>query len=152
MGQTKGNYPNTFYRVSLKAIIRNEMDEVLCVKEHGSEWSLPGGGIDHGETYAEALARELYEETAIADKFEADIIGMDTMFLEVRQAYLMWLVYEVKFIANLSYGVGVDGDEVAFINPHTFKDSPHRSERLIYKWSVDQTYNPHFGKAIDIHD
>ena len=149
---TRGNYPNTFYRVSLKAIIRNDKNEVLLVKEQGSEWSLPGGGIDHGETYVEALARELKEEVAITEAFDAEITGIDTMFLELKQAYLMWLVYAVTFTSPPRYGVGIDANEVAFVDPHSLKDSPHRSERLVYKWAVDQKYNPHYGKPIDIHD
>ena len=53
-------YPEAFYRVSLKAIIRNALGHVLLVKESGSEsWSFPGGGIDHGETELDALRREL---------------------------------------------------------------------------------------------
>lgn len=37
----------------------------------GSWWEVPGGGIDHGESSAEAAARELYEEAGIV----ADEIG-----------------------------------------------------------------------------
>lgn len=51
------------FRVSLKAVIRNAAGELLVVKEKGqTHWNLPGGGMDHGESYHEALARELQEE------------------------------------------------------------------------------------------
>ena len=34
--------------------------------ELGTWWELPGGGLDPGETYREAIVRELAEETGIA--------------------------------------------------------------------------------------
>lgn len=43
-----GRYPNTFYRVSIKALIKNDKGEILVVKEHQDKWEPPGGGLDHG--------------------------------------------------------------------------------------------------------
>lgn len=132
-------YPNTFYRVSLKAIIRNEQGEVLCVKEDGSPaWSLPGGGIDHGESDRQALAREIYEEVAIEAPFRSHPIGIEQMWLESRQAYLMWIVYKLEFDGDYSWGVGQDGDAAEFVDPKLFKDSAHRAERLVYKWCAER--------------
>lgn len=152
MKSTKGIYPDTFYRVSVKAIIRNEHSEVLCIKEAGSRWSLPGGGIDHGESDRQALSRELYEEALITDQFSEQLIGIDQMYLESRQAFLMWLVYTLEFAMPPKHSLGVDADAIAYIDPRTFKTSPHRSERLVYKWCVDQSFNPRTGDEIDIHD
>lgn len=129
-----GKYPDAFYRVSLKAIIRNEDGDVLVVKENGSKWTLPGGGIDHGETVHEALKRELYEEVLITSDFNERLLDTESMYLESKEAWLLWLVYEVK-VENLEYGIGEDADEVAFINPDTFKDSPYRSEQLVYTFA-----------------
>ncbi len=112
-------YPTTFYRVSLKAIIRNDKGEVLLNKEGDSDtWSLPGGGWDHGETEHEALARELHEEVGYTGDFTAQIIGTDVFWLESKQAYLLWLVYEVV-TENMNFSVGTDSSEVAFVNPAT---------------------------------
>lgn len=127
-----GKYPDAFYRVSLKAIIRNEDGDVLVVKENGSKWTLPGGGIDHGESVHDALKRELYEEVLITSDFSEKLLDTESMYLEKTEAWLLWLVYEVE-VENLKYGVGEDADEVAFINPDTFKDSSYRSEQLVYK-------------------
>jgi len=134
----KGIYPNTFYRVSIKAIIRNKKGEVLLVKEGSDSWSLPGGGMDHGEPFEEALAREMYEEASIEQPFTVTLRGIDSFYFELRTAWLMWIVCELTFSEKLIYGRGVDADDVAFIDPSTLKDSQYRSERLVYKWCVDQ--------------
>lgn len=142
MEHTKGKYPSTFYRVSLKAVIRNELGEVLLVKEDGSyAWNFPGGGIDHGETETQALRRELYEEALITDSFDAKIVGTEVRWLETKQAYLMWLVYTLTFKSAIGFGVGQDSSEVSFVDPCQLKDSSHVPERLVYKWTVDQTYD-----------
>ncbi len=58
-------YPNTFYRVSVKALIRNKDGKVLVLKENQDTWSLPGGGLDHGEDPKSGILRELKEELGI---------------------------------------------------------------------------------------
>lgn len=135
----KGNYPNTFYRVSIKAIIRNDKGEVLLVKEEGGSWSLPGGGMDHGETPEQALAREMVEEAEIHQSFTAICLGVGPRFVLDRNAWLLWVVYELTFDEPLVYGKGVDADEVAFMNPKAFSKSRVTSEKLVYKWCVDRS-------------
>lgn len=130
-----GKYPDAFYRVSLKAIIRNDAGEVLVVKENGSKWTLPGGGMDHGETAHDALKRELFEEALITSDFKENLINTTSLYLEKREAWLLWLVYEVR-VDHLEYGVGADADEVAFMHPELFKNSEHRSEQLVYEFTT----------------
>jgi 8-oxo-dGTP pyrophosphatase MutT (NUDIX family) len=131
-----GIYPSTVYRVSLKAVIRNDKGEVLLVKENGSGWSLPGGGLDHGESDIEALRRELWEEVAYKGEFEAAPIYTASFFVEEEDRWFFWVVYNVK-TQNNEFSVGVDADEIAFIDPCTFKGSLARSEQLVYKTCVD---------------
>jgi 8-oxo-dGTP pyrophosphatase MutT (NUDIX family) len=128
-----GKYPTTFYRVSLKAIICNSNGEVLVVKENGSAWSLPGGGIDHEETIHGALKRELYEEALIEQEFTESLLDTAIMYVQSKEAWLLWLVYKIN-IKDLTFGVGADADEVAFMNPVLFENSSHESERLVYKF------------------
>jgi ADP-ribose pyrophosphatase YjhB (NUDIX family) len=141
MKEIKSQYPNTFYRVSVKAVIRNEKNEVLVVKEQGSEWSLPGGGIDHGESIEEALKRELYEEVLVDEAFSLKPLGVDFIYLHTKQAWFMWVVYEINFDEIPVFGIGVDADEVAFIDPLVLKDSKIRTHQLLYRWTVDRSHH-----------
>ncbi len=51
------------YRVSVKAIIKDVDGRVLLLQEADGQWDLPGGGLDHGESSKEGVAREVAEET-----------------------------------------------------------------------------------------
>jgi ADP-ribose pyrophosphatase YjhB (NUDIX family) len=61
--------PFRMQRVGAYALVRRR-DEVLLVRFsekgfHTGSWSLPGGGLDHGESPATALVREVEEECGI---------------------------------------------------------------------------------------
>ena len=80
----QGKYPNTFYRVSIKALIRNDAGEILVVKEHQEKWELPGGGLDHGETVHDGLKRELREELGIENDFTESFHKIVTQYMPSR--------------------------------------------------------------------
>lgn len=51
---------------SVVAIIRNEKDQILFVQEVGkTTWGFPAGAIELGETPAQAVVREVWEETGL---------------------------------------------------------------------------------------
>jgi len=55
----------TFYRTSVKALIKNSEGKILLSKEENGMWELLGGGLDHGETPQTGLVREVQEETGL---------------------------------------------------------------------------------------
>ncbi|MDB5162984.1 MAG: hypothetical protein JWN28_591 [Candidatus Saccharibacteria bacterium] len=133
----QGQYPESFYRVSVKAVIQNDSGEVLAVHE-GEDWTLPGGGVDHGEDPLTALKRELYEEAFITSKFEAEFIGTESFYVDSKDAMAFWLIYKVNMTEhNFSFKPGEDADEVAFRNPADFIKSDSLFARLIFKYSSE---------------
>jgi len=53
------------FRPSVYAIIVNEGNVLLLNTTHTGTYSLPGGGIEIGESIEEALKREVREETSL---------------------------------------------------------------------------------------
>jgi ADP-ribose pyrophosphatase YjhB (NUDIX family) len=53
--------------LGVRGVVLDAGDRVLLVKHsYVAGWHLPGGGVEVGETFAEALERELFEEGRIA--------------------------------------------------------------------------------------
>ena len=57
--------------VSVAALITNDKGEILLVKSPWRGWEYPGGLIEPGETFQEALKREVREEAGV----EIEITG-----------------------------------------------------------------------------
>lgn len=123
-------------RVSLKAVILDKEGRVLVVKERGRDWwDIPGGGLDHGETIKEALARELREEVSLRGDFEYEtILAEDPRYLKDNNLYQMRITFLVK-PAEMFFEPGDDGDEIKFIDPFVYEGSELITERKIFEYA-----------------
>ena len=54
-----------WYQVTVKGIVRDERGAVLMLREESGLLDLPGGRLEHGETFAECLERECREEMGV---------------------------------------------------------------------------------------
>lgn len=125
-------YPNTFYRVSIKAYVKNDKGEVLVCKEDSDTWSLPGGGLDHGEDMLVGLQRELNEEIGPVEITSAETIFIKSFYTPVKDAWLMWVVFETK-LKDHKFFPGENVTDIAFIHPSNFKDADFLPGQLIYE-------------------
>lgn len=89
-------YPNTIYRVTVKAFITDSQNRVLVVKEGIGSWGLPGGGLDYGELPQDCLKREINEELGIKDITIGELSYTTTIYLDRRDMWMIWIVYKAK--------------------------------------------------------
>lgn len=107
MNNPQGKYPNTFYRVSIKALIKNSEGEVLVVKEHQDKWELPGGGLDQNESIHDCIKRELQEELNITNDFTESFNKVETQYMPSRpdkelDFWKMSMYFDVTIIGDFA--------------------------------------------------
>ncbi len=127
---------DSLIRVAVKAVILDDKGRTLVVKEDGRDWwDVPGGGMEHGETVKEALARELYEEISLEGDFEYEIlIAEDPRLIKTINMYQMRITFLVK-PSSMAFKPGIDGDEVQFVDADEYENSELWTERQIFMFS-----------------
>lgn len=78
---------NYTHFVSVAGLVYNENEEILLVKSPSRGWEYPGGMVEPGETFQEALIREIKEESGVdveivsfigvCKNIEKDIVNVD---------------------------------------------------------------------------
>jgi 8-oxo-dGTP diphosphatase len=85
--------PDSYYRVSVKALITDENNRILVVNERGTGWGLPGGGLDWGENTKNALKREVHEELGCAAQIEEQPVLISPAHAHPYNQHVLWIIY-----------------------------------------------------------
>lgn len=135
---------------AIAGVIRNEKDEILFGRKHNEQnWGLIGGAIEIGETPAQAMIREAYEETGLDIEPER-IIGV---YGGNEQRFVYRNGHQVEYI-TIVFGCRIRGGK---LNPNNkeMKDLQYFSEQQIpliankypdYIFSSIQEERAHFIK------
>ena len=67
--------------VSVAGLVTNDRGEILLVNSPRRGWEYPGGMVEPGETFEDALMREIREESGI----EAEIVGFIGLCKNIEQ-------------------------------------------------------------------
>ncbi len=91
--------------VGVGAMIFNDKGELLMLKrgreaknEQG-RWEIPGGGVDFGETRAQAIVREIKEEVGVDIVVEHQLLAIDHLIPDEGQHWVA-----TPFIARIKKG------------------------------------------------
>jgi len=105
-------------RVGCSAMIFDEKHEkvLLTQRTDNGRWCLPGGGMESGESAAEACEREVWEETGLKVRV-ARLIGVYSnpdqlvIYPDGNKAFFVVMSFEVKIISG---ELGLSDETTAF--------------------------------------
>ncbi len=97
------------------AIAEDEQGRVLLVRHsYTPGWSLPGGGVDHGEAPDVAVIRELEEEVGLTGSSPPELFGLYTR--KVAWFSNVIVVYRLRN-ARIAFKPNLEIREVMFCDP-----------------------------------
>lgn len=137
------NFPNAFYRVGVKAVIKNDANQVLCVHDTGDDtWSLPGGGLDHGDDIKSGMAREFVEEIDYSGDFSMEFRDTCIYYSRAIGAHVLYMIFDVELHEAYEPRAGVDAREVSYLEESDLVNYSDSQAEIIRKYG--------FGQQVDI--
>lgn len=103
-----------------RAIALDHQGRVLLVRHtYVGGWHLPGGGVDRGETSADALMRELKEEVGLAKSSAPELFGL---YLRRAGRWSDHIALYVVRDAELNFRPNYEIAEIRFADPQSLPD------------------------------
>ena len=99
---------NRAYGLTVRGIIKNPKGEILVLKRHPlsktdpNTWELPGGKVDPGEAFDDAIIREIKEETDLDAELGDFADAVQNDYSHKRTVQLMMHLEDVKGDVRIS--------------------------------------------------
>ena len=96
------------YGLTMRGIIRNDAGEILILKRHPKSstdpcmWELPGGKVERGEHFSDALVREIAEETSLDVKVGDFCEAVQNDYIHKRTVQVMMYLEDISGEVKIS--------------------------------------------------
>jgi 8-oxo-dGTP diphosphatase len=118
-------------RVGAYAVCVRDSALLLVRFSRGGRWTLPGGGLDHGERPEDAAVREVEEETGLRVEL-GRVIGVDSTRWDRASdgspidTHALHIVYTAEVVGgSLRHEVGGSTDRAEWVPLTDLADRPH---------------------------
>ncbi len=109
----------TYYREAVRAVIMDNNKILLIYSEKNGDYKLPGGGVEEGETYEEALIREVEEEAGMRVSINKELFRVmeydEGQFDDCDLFKMLSIYYEAHVTKNLKQNLDSYEYEMGFI-------------------------------------
>ncbi|TVX92655.1 NUDIX domain-containing protein [Paenibacillus agilis] len=113
---------------SVAAVVRNEESHILFIRKGNEQiWGLPAGAIEIGETPAQAIVREVYEETGLTI-VPTQIIGVfggekyQYQYSNGHQVEYLVIVFECSIIGGKLEAMDGEAEQLSFFREDELPD------------------------------
>jgi len=131
------DYPTV--KVDVRGLVLNDKDEILMTKEIvDGKWTIPGGWADIGDTPAEAIIKEIKEETGL----ETEILGLLAVYDKSRHPHppQPFYVYKLNFLCRITGGKLQPGFDIQDVDFFPLDKLPPLSKDRILKSQIDHLF------------
>lgn len=116
-------FPSPFYRVTTRALIFNEHQQLLVFRNSQGIWEIPGGGLEHDETVETCLIREVREEIGVRVASVGDTVGI-WRSANKKYGYMQLRIGVRVQLASNQFEPSGEAEEIRFVTKKEFLELP----------------------------
>jgi ADP-ribose pyrophosphatase YjhB (NUDIX family) len=84
------------YHVTINGLIYDNQGKLLFLKEINNMWDIPGGRLEHGETFQECWQRECLEEMGVNGKLLEDRPTFIRTAQDVKERWRLMMCFKAE--------------------------------------------------------